>query len=290
VAATEDGRIVGFLYHIYSPGEVVHRINGAVHPDFRGRGIGAQMIRWAEQQALEQLGDAPDGSRVVIQTIFFTKDKHAQALFWHEGYTFAREWVHLQITMDELPPPAEWPQGFTVRQMDQSRDWPAVGEALDEAFRDHWGEMQPVEDSAMEDAADETEEEEEEDDEDDPYSNSRDFCFVAMVGDQVAGSCLGNAKTIEWPDSGKIGSLSIRRPYRRLGIGRALTLHALGQFYEHDIRRVIIDTDADGFTGAYRLYQQAGMDVYRREVTYEKELRPGHELRLLSSIINSRQD
>jgi ribosomal protein S18 acetylase RimI-like enzyme len=104
-----------------------------------------------------------------------------------------------------------------------------------------------------------------------------------MYGEEVAGSCLGNAKTIEWPDSGKIGSLSVRRPYRRLGIGRALTLHALGRFYERGTRRVIIDTDADGFTGAYRLYQQAGMHIYRREVTYEKELRPGTELRLLSA-------
>jgi ribosomal protein S18 acetylase RimI-like enzyme len=174
-----------------------------------------------------------------------------------------------------------------IRQMDQSRDWPAVGDALDEAFRDHWGELKPTPDEA-EAPADEPMEEiakEEEDDEDDPYFNSRAFCFVAWDGNQVAGSCLGNERAIEWLDSGKIGSLSVRRPYRRLGIGRALTLHALGRFYDHGIRRIITDTDADGFTGAYRLYQQAGMHIYRREVTYEKELRPGNELRLLSPTI-----
>ena len=98
----------------------------------------------------------------------------------------------------------------------------------------------------------------------------------------MAGSCLGNAKTIEWPDSGKVGSLSIRRPFRRRGLARALMYHALGEFYRYGIRRVITDTDADSFTGANRLYQQVGMRNYRREHLYEKVLRPGTELRLLA--------
>lgn len=193
-----------------------------------------------------------------------------------------REWVHFETTIAEPPPSPVLPDRITIRQMDQSRDWPLVGGALEEAFRDHWGELQPAEEAVDMAAEEEEEAEEDTDDEDDPYFNSHPFCFVAWDGDQVAGSCLGNERAIEWPDSGKIGSLSVRRPYRRLGIGRALTLHALCRFYAHGIRRVITDTDADGFTGAYRLYQQAGMHIYRREVTYEKELRPGRELRLLS--------
>lgn len=42
------------------------------------------------------------------------------------------------------------------------------------------------------------------------------------------------------------------------------------------------DTDSDGFTGAYRLYQRFGFTPYRYENVYEKELRPGVEWRLMS--------
>jgi ribosomal protein S18 acetylase RimI-like enzyme len=159
--------------------------------------------------------------------------------------------------------------------MDQSQDWPRVGPALVEAFVDHWGHTSL--ESEVEVEAEETELAET--NEDDPYFNSRDFCFMALAGDEVVGSCLGDARTIEWPDSGKIGSLSIRRPYRGRGIAKSLVLHALSEFYRHGTRRVITDTDANSFTGANYLYQNAGMKIFRRELLYEKELRAGQEFR-----------
>lgn len=284
VAVTSSGRIVGFLYHSTSSPYVIHAFGGAVHPDYHRQGIGTMLLQWARQRGSEFLQLAPDGAKVVLTTLLFEQDHLAQTLFRYQGYRPVREWVHFETRMAQCPSMPVLPDGITIRQMDQSHDWPAVGDALEEAFRDHWGEMKPTPDAVEAPAVelDDEDTEAEEDDEDDPYFNSRAFCFVAWDGDQVAGSCLGNESAIEWPDSGKIGSLSVRRPYRRLGIGRALTLYALGRFYEQGIQRVITDTDANGFTGAYRLYQQAGMHIYRREVTYEKELRPGKELRLLS--------
>ena len=59
-------------------------------------------------------------------------------------------------------------------------------------------------------------------------------------------------------------------------------LHAFRAFYDHGIRQVSTDTDADSFTGSYRLYLGLGMHIFRREYLYEKVIRPGRELRLLS--------
>ena len=47
-------------------------------------------------------------------------------------------------------------------------------------------------------------------------------------------------------------------------------------------RAVVTDTDGESVTGANRLYEKAGMAVFRREYAYEKEVSPGEELRLLS--------
>jgi mycothiol synthase len=286
VAVAGDGQVIGFQYLASQPPYLVHELGGAVHPAYRGQGVGTQLLDWAERRARELLPQAPPTTNVVLQSNIFADDQHAQALLANAGYRRMREWIHLAIEMAEPPPAPIWPDGITVRLMDQNRDWPAVGDALEEAFADHWGQLPPTEPalSQAEDEADvESDDQDDQDDEDDPYSNSRDFCFVALYGGEVAGSCLGNAKTIEWPDSGKVGSLSIRRPFRRRGLARALMYHALGEFYRHGTRRVITDTDNDSFTGADRLYQQLGMRIYRREHLYEKVLRSGTELRLLSA-------
>jgi predicted N-acetyltransferase YhbS len=118
--------------------------------------------------------------------------------------------------------------------------------------------------------------------EDDPYSNSLGLCFVAEAGGRVIGSCLCNARTIEWPDAGKLGSLSVRRDFRRMGVGRALTATALVEFHRRGIRRVITDTDSASFTGANRLYPRFGFRPYRHEYVYESQIRPGKEWRALS--------
>lgn len=278
VAVTPQGRVIAFLYVAPEAPYIATEFGFRIHPDYREPRLEKEILAWGEERARQQLSLAPAEARVVLQTNVFDADLQGQAWLVEAGYHLVREWIHLEIEMSEPPPAPVWPQGIRVRLMDQSRDWPQVGPALVEAFVDHWGHVTFQGDTetaeAEVDLADMNE--------DDPYFNSHDFCFVALAGDEVIGSCLGNAKTIEWPDSGKIGSLSIRRPYRGQGIAKGLILHALNQFYQHGIRRVITDTDANSFTGANYLYQSVGMTIFRRELLYEKELRAGRELRVLA--------
>lgn len=281
VAVDGSGQIVAFAGFVAEPPYVVHETGGAVHPDHWRRGIGSLLLAWAEERARQWLPHAPADARVVLATSAFEAETSARALLTAHGYVPVRAWVHLIADLDAPPPAPVWPAGITVRRMDQSRDWLAVGAELDAAFADHWGQLRPGVMPAVAEAEPEAEEEIE-DEEDDPYWNSRDFCFVALDGDAVVASCLGNARAIEWPERGRVGSLSVLRPYRRRGIARALMLHAFGEFYRHGTRTIITDTDAAGFTGAYRLYQELGMRIYRTTHTFEKELRPGRELRVLT--------
>ena len=61
-----------------------------------------------------------------------------------------------------------------------------------------------------------------------------------------------------------------------VGLGRGDEM-LLAVSYTH------LDTDSDGFTGAYRLYQRFGFVPYRFEDVYEKEIRPGVEWRVMSA-------
>jgi GNAT superfamily N-acetyltransferase len=263
--AVADG---GAAFHVSGPPHVVHEIGVF--------GSSRQLLEWAEGRAQEDT-PAPEGARVVLQSTVLEQDRSARSLLVDSGYAVVRTWTHLEIELDAAPPEPLWPEGVSVRPFDPEREWPAVGAALDEAFVDHWGYVPADEDDDEEDTEDD------DDGEDDPYSNSRDFCFVAWAGGEVAGVLLGNECTVEWPDSGKVGSVSVRRPFRRRGLATALLLHAFAAFHGHGIRRVITDTDSESFTAGPALYERVGMRQYRHELVYEKEVRPGRELRALSS-------
>ncbi len=257
---------------------VVYEMAGAVHPDYRQQGLGTELVKWAENRVQQSLAKAPEGTAVFIQNSTFDSNQPGRDLLEIHNYKIVRDFVYLQIHMDSKPPEPVWPDGIEARPL-QTSDWAKVGPALHEAFMDHWGIVEYEADEK--DAAEPDKPNPRETDPeafDNAYFNSPGLCFVAWDGDEVAGSCLCNATTIEYPQAGYLGSLSIRRPWRRLGLGRALTLQALNAFYTQGTTHVLTDTDGDGFTKAYRVYQKAGMEIFRRELVYEKTIRPGRDL------------
>ena len=77
---------------------------------------------------------------------------------------------------------------------------------------------------------------------------------------------------------GWIGTLGVRRPWRKRGLGLALLRHAFNEFYRRGKHKVGLGVDAQNLTGALRLYESAGMHVDQASDRYEKELRPGTEI------------
>jgi mycothiol synthase len=275
LVTTAENRLIGYAHLVNEAPHVVNEIRTAVHPAYQQQGVGAALLRWAERRARALLAQAPGAARVVLQRNVFTSDTGAQATLLAEGYKPVRHFIHLRIDMDHPPAEPVWPDGITVRTA-APEDWPALGAALDEAFQDHWGIVAETATNSDDDEepADSPGERSEEDK---LFFNTPGLCFIARDGDEVVGSCLCNAKTVEFPEAGKLGSLSVRRPWRRRGIGLALTLHALGEFYRRGTRIVITDTDKESFTGANNLYPRAGMTVFRQEAVYEKEIRAGRD-------------
>ena len=260
------------------PPYIVHEMAGAVHPAYRGQGLGTELIQWAETRAQQNLPHAPKEAAIFIQNSLFDSNQPGRELFDTYGFNVVREFIYLQIEMKTPPPKPTWPEGIDVRPL-QNTDWSKVGPALSEAFRDHWGQIEYQADDPVEPAAKEKTDPSKKDPEafDPKYFNSPGLCFVAWDGDQVAGSCLCNATTVEFPQAGYLGSLSVRRPWRGRGLGLALTQHALRAFFEQGTTHVITDTDSDSLTQAYRVYQKTGMHIFRRELVYEKIIRPGKD-------------
>lgn len=283
VAVDPAGQVVGYAYLADREQHIVYEVGGAVHPSYWGQGIGAALLGWAEQGAARLSQRAPAGVKTVLQSNLFAAETRAGRLFDRSGYAQVREWLHLQIDLAAPPPAPSIPDGLRLAAIDLDDDWDLLGPAMDDAFADHWGVIPLAAADTADDAAisDDGEGPDEELPEDESYSNTPGFCFKLLAGDEVAGGVLCNARLVEQPQAGRVGSLFVRPQFRRQGAGRALMLAAFQTFWQHDIRRIIADTDAGSFTQAPRLYTSLGMRPYRQEYLVEKVIRTGRELRRL---------
>ena len=61
-------------------------------------------------------------------------------------------------------------------------------------------------------------------------------------------------------------------------IALALLQHVFGEFYKRKGYKVGLGVDGQSLTGATRLYEKAGMHIFRQLDAYEKVLRPGQDI------------
>jgi len=260
VVETTDGQIVGFEEFTNRHAHAFYNGDGYVHPEFLGRGIGTAMLRALDLRARDEMKLADPSLRVFIRNGMAIGDKIGREMHEHEGYHAIRFSWRMEIDLNAPPPAPVWPEGVELRPFEKNQHDRLVFEAEDEAFRDHWGHTS------------------------ENYSHwlkrrlgSEDFdptlWFIAWNGDQIAGLSLCRYRM----DIGWVGSLSVRRPWRKRGLGLALLYQSFGEFYRRGMHTVGLFVDASNPTGATRLYQKAGMRIAHEYVIYEKEYRSGNE-------------
>ena len=257
VVTTSDGLVVGYeeLFNQYAHASL--RGDGYVHPGFEGRGVGTDLLRALEVRARQEIGQAEPEHRVFVRNAMDSGDKVAREMHEAEGYNPVRYTWRMEITLEEPPKKAVWPEGLELRPFDLERHDYLVYRAHQDAFRDHWGSVPRPYEFWQHHMI-----------EDDPS-----LWHIAWDGNQIAGYALcryrnGNA----W-----VGTLGVRRPWRKRGLGLALLYHSFGEFYKRGERLIMLGVDSENPNGATRLYHKVGMHIASEYVFYEKELRPGQE-------------
>ena len=225
------------------------RVEGYVHPDAQGRGIGRLIATGLEEQAVR-------GGARRVQNNALEADSAARVLLESLGYSAVRIFREMRIELDAPPPEPEWPDGLRVVPFDPDRDAREFHAALQEAFADHW-DWTPRDFESWSKV----------------HLRGERFdpalwCVVRAGNEIAAGTiCMGDTY-----GGGFVAELFTRRPWRRQGVGAALLADALRRFWERGERSIGLGVDAASDTGAFRLYERAGMKPALGWVMYEKEL------------------
>ncbi|MGH2538362.1 MAG: GNAT family N-acetyltransferase, partial [Candidatus Promineifilaceae bacterium] len=264
VALGGDGQIVAYADFFGDRGA---RLFGwaAVHPDYFNRGLGTRLMDWIDVRARRAAEKLPEELEVILQTSVYAQDAHGRAFLEALGMQPVRRFWTMAAALDGPPARPHFPNGFEVRPMASMAEFPAVIQALRDAFQDHWGNVEVSFEQEYEGWLHRME----------SAGDNPMHWILALDGPEVAGLVAYRLRSYEDPDMAWVAELAVRRPWRRRGLGLALLLEAFGHLDSLGARRVGLGVDSQSLTGATELYRKAGMRVKTERDVYEKLIRPG---------------
>jgi len=220
-------RLVGY-------GEVSGTWHGdaAVHPDYRGRGIGTRIAQWMQETAKAR------GSAIIGMPV--PQGSPGDRLLESLGY-FVRwtSWV-LELPVGADIPHREPPAGYTVREA-RPEEYEACWTVTEDAFLE-WSERER--DSFDDWAAN--------------VSKRPGFePWNLRVAVDAAGEVVGTAVVHKNDDYGFVDKLATRKDQRGKGLAQCLLIDAFEVAREHGCTRSELSTDSR--TGALTLYEKVGM-------------------------------
>ncbi|MCC6189534.1 MAG: GNAT family N-acetyltransferase [Anaerolineales bacterium] len=249
-------------------GAAHYNLFGYVHPAWRRMGLGAQLLRRGEQRlrALAAQHTAQGFPPGFFQTFTPATRAGKVALFEREGYRVARHFYDMvRPSLDDLPDPA-LPPGFELRPAPRHDRavLRQIWDANEEAFRDHWG-------FTLLGDADFNRLLESSDFDPSLWRVAWDTAANAVAG--VAMNTISEAQNVAlnrrrgWTDD-----LSVRRPYRKRGLGRALLVNSLLAFRERGMTEAGLGVDTENLSGALRLYENAGYQPRQHSLALRKPM------------------
>jgi mycothiol synthase len=259
-----DGRIIGYVrggINQVAAGPLVYEIVSFVDPEADAALVVPLMLSVAEHH-LRRLADGEGASEKVFETIASGSVPEREQAVRAAGYEPIRHsYSMVRPSVDDVPD-AELPPGLEIRDV-RPEDMRRIWEAGVEAFRDAWGFVEPDEQEYQRSLVDTSE-------------SQTDLWRVAWDGDEVVGQVRGyiNREENEQFDRrrGYTESISVRRPWRRRGVARALIAATIRLLRERGMTEVALGVDTENVTGALALYESCGYVPVSRFTTYRKPI------------------
>ena len=227
----------------------------------RGQGIGRTLLHHNERHLRALAAAHPADLEKRFESWSYDSQVRCNRLLESESYETVRYFFEmLRPDLEEIPD-LPLPEGLEIRPL-LPEQYRQVFQADVEAFRDHWGGMDETDDAFHRHFS---------------GPNFRpDLVRVAWDGDEVAGVVNNQALTGYNEKTGArrgiLNGVSVRRPWRRRGLARALVADSLRGLRDAGFTSAALGVDADNPTGALGVYEATGFVVERKGRTYRKPL------------------
>jgi ribosomal protein S18 acetylase RimI-like enzyme len=269
LALDPDGVARAFGVVQVRPGDVTllrAQVWGGVDPEWRGRGIGRELLARQERQAADVVARrrAELGPGTPAAAWVHVEDgvRDAAALVTRAGYSAERWFSIMRRDLAEPPPDVPPPAGLRLVPWSTEID-DAVRLAHNDAFTDHWG-FQPWNVDTWRQWE----------------SGHRDFrgdwSFAVLDGDEVAAYAMSAGYAHDWEaqgfTEGWTSKLGVRRPWRGRGLAKALLARSMRAFADAGMEVAGLDVDSANPTGAVALYTGLGYTVRHRSIRYTRPL------------------
>jgi mycothiol synthase len=261
VVADLDEHLVAYGKHVRERRDdtSVYFMEGKVHPSHRRHGIGRALLRYNMARLRDVAARQDDAEGREFGSWIAAGEVGARVLLESEGFVPVRfGFAMRRPNLNDLPAVA-LPDGVTIRPVEAAHHR-AIFDADNEAFRDHWGHREQREEDFRFLFGH-------------PSLDTR-LWRVAWDGDEVAGSVLAfifeteNAKLRV--KRGWLERVSVRRPWRRRGLARALIVSALAGLRHAGMGEAMLGVDSENPTGALQLYESLGFEAHDRGTAYRK--------------------
>jgi len=265
--AEVNNEVVGYSRGFWRQEDNGPRIYGSVGflaPAWRRKGIGASMFHWIENR-LRVIAESHAVTETGLLESFVSDGNIGLATLLEKNNYKPIRYIVTMVRPDlENIPDFPMPDGLEVRPV-LPEHYQAIWDASEEAFRDHWG-----------------------------YSKSTEEDYQAWLGDktifepqlwqiawdlntnEIAGQVRTfiNAAENEKYDHkrGYTEFISVRRPWRKRGLARALIVRSLRLQKEQGMTESALGADSENISGATRVYEDCGFQVTKRNTIYRKSL------------------
>lgn len=265
VAVAEiDGQIVGYgraAWHQQADGPRIYEVIPFVDPTVAGEDVFMAMVDALETRLRVIAAEHPPGEKL-FETFGGDSAAEREALLLGLGYEPVRHgYAMLRPSVDDLPD-APLPEGLEIRDV-LPEHLPAIWEADQEAFSDAWGFAPATEGDYQRFLTD-------------PVMSDTSLWRVAWDGDEVAGQVRAYINDEENEQLGRkrgyTEHISVRRPWRRRGLARALIAASFPLLRARGMTEAGLGVDTENVSGALSVYEGCGFRPISRSTTYRKPL------------------
>lgn len=266
LAVCDGPTIVGFATAVAPPtfrdAYGVH-LEGRVHPDRRGEGIGRALLAWQLARGAELHAERHPEAPARLTVTAYTSMSSLEALLRRAGLEQLRWFFHMDRSLVDLPP-VPVVEGVELGPFTWDRD-DEVRRAHNVAFADHYGSSERDVPSWQV-----------------MFTGQRafrpDLSVLAVDRGAVVGYVLAYVYETDTAATGRrsayYGQIGVLPVARGRGLAKAMIAEALRVAVAGDCQAAGLQVDGENSSGAHRLYEGLGFATTHTQVSWSRRLAP----------------